>query len=86
MTYKSANFGASLLSREFHDSTRYNSSPNAVATTWLVSFDQIRKSDPAAAHLLSFISQIEAKAIPQSILPGLESEEQMVNAVGTLCG
>ncbi|RYP47089.1 hypothetical protein DL768_006816 [Monosporascus sp. mg162] len=67
----------SLMSREFYDNTRYKGSQNAVATTWLVSFDQIRKSDSAAANLLSFISLIEPKAIPRSVLPSLESEEQM---------
>jgi tetratricopeptide (TPR) repeat protein len=74
------------MSREFHDSTRYPGSQNAVATTWLVSFDQIRRTDETAAELLSFISQIEPKAIPRSILPRLESEEKMVHAIGTLCG
>ncbi|RYP42951.1 hypothetical protein DL770_011993 [Monosporascus sp. CRB-9-2] len=68
----------SLISREFYDNTRYKGSQNAVATTWLVSFDQIHKSDSAAANLLSFISCIEPKAIPRSILPNLGSEEQMV--------
>jgi hypothetical protein len=67
------------MSREFHDST-------PVATTWLVSFDQIRKTDEPAAELLSFISQIEPKAIPRSILPRPESEEKIVHAIGTLCG
>lgn len=75
-----------LMSREFHDSTRYKGSQNAVATTWLVSFDRIRKSDNAAAILLSFMSCIDPKAIPRSILPDLESEEQMMHAIGTLCG
>ncbi len=75
----------SLMSRQFHDSTRYRGSQSAVATTWLVSFDQIRKSDSAAADLLSFMSRIEPKAIPRSILPGPESEEQMEHAIGTLC-
>jgi hypothetical protein len=74
------------MSREFHDSTRYPGSQNAVATTWLVSFDQIRRTDEPAAELLSFISQIEPKAIPRSILPRPESEEKMVHAIGTLCG
>ncbi|KAB5515676.1 hypothetical protein GE09DRAFT_979454, partial [Coniochaeta sp. 2T2.1] len=74
------------MSREFHDSTRYPGSHNAVATTWLVSFDQIRRTDGPAAELLSFISQIEPKAIPRSILPRPESEEKMVHAIGTLCG
>ena len=76
----------SLMSREFYDGTRYRGSQNAVATTWLVSFDQIRKSDSAAADLLAFLSCIEPKEIPQSILPRFELEEQMVHAVGTLCG
>jgi tetratricopeptide (TPR) repeat protein len=77
---------ASLMSREFYDSTRYRGSQNAVATTWLVSFDQIRKSDSFAADLLSFLPYIEPKAIPQSILPLPEVEELMVHAIGTLCG
>ena len=74
-----------LMSKEFRDNTRYPGSQNAVATTWLVSFDQIRKIDNTAANLLSFISCIEPKGIPQSLLPGSESTEQLVDAIGTLC-
>ena len=60
----------SLMSREFHDSTWYRGSKNAVATTWLVSYSD-------AADLLSFMSRTEPKAIPPpSILPGLESESR----------
>ena len=75
----------SLMSKEFRDNTRYPGSHNAVATTWLVSFDQIRKSDNAAADLLSFISCIEPKGIPQSLLPDCGSREQLIDAIGTLC-
>ncbi|KAI3326403.1 P-loop containing nucleoside triphosphate hydrolase protein [Xylariaceae sp. AK1471] len=75
----------SLMSREFHDNTRYRESQNAVATAWLVSFDQIRRSDSTAAELLSFVSCIEPKAIPQSILPGPPVEEEMEHAIGVLC-
>ena len=74
----------SLLSREFRDETRYRNSKNSVATTWLVSFDQIRRSDPIAADLLSFMSCIESKGIPRSILPSVKPEEHMVHAIGTL--
>jgi tetratricopeptide (TPR) repeat protein len=74
-----------LLSREFRDSTRYEESRHAVATTWLVSFERIRNSDSGAAELLAFLSCIEPKAVPRSILPTLKPE-QMVHAVGTLCG
>ncbi|KAI0549182.1 hypothetical protein F4679DRAFT_584757 [Xylaria curta] len=75
-----------LMSREFHDNTRYQGSQNAVATTWLVSFDHIRRSDSNAAKLLSFVSFIEPKAIPQTILPGPRVEEEMEHAIGVLCG
>ncbi|OAG43855.1 hypothetical protein AYO21_02082 [Fonsecaea monophora] len=73
-----------LMSREFHDSTRPRGSRHAVATTWLVSFHQIRQSDPAAADLLMFLSCIDPKAVPQSILPLFPTEEAMVFALGTL--
>ena len=77
-----------LLSREFQDNTRYPGSSNAVAATWLVSFEQIKnsKDHAPAADLLSFISFIEPKAIPRSIFPQLGSEEEMEFAIGTLTG
>ena len=51
-----------------------------------MSFEQIRISDRVAAELLSFVSRIEPKAIPQSLLPRKgRSAEEMENAVGTLC-
>ncbi|CEJ62356.1 hypothetical protein PMG11_10857 [Penicillium brasilianum] len=74
-----------LASRNFHDSTRYPKIPNAVTTTWLISFNQIRGSDPSAIDLLEFMSFLEPKAIPRSILPTLDSEEEMDFAIGTLC-
>ncbi|MCJ1314084.1 hypothetical protein MMC25_007764 [Agyrium rufum] len=75
-----------LLSREFHDNTRYRASQNAVASTWLLSFDQIHATDNHASSLLSFISCIKPKAIPHSILPKASSNENLEHAVGTLCG
>ncbi|KIX99702.1 uncharacterized protein Z520_04338 [Fonsecaea multimorphosa CBS 102226] len=73
-----------LMSREFRDSTRFEGSRHAVATTWLVSFYHIRQSYPDAADLLTFLSCIEPKAIPRSILPLFSSEEAMLFALGTL--
>jgi tetratricopeptide (TPR) repeat protein len=75
----------SLLSENFRDNTRYKNADNAVAKTWLVSFNQIRDQHPAAADLLSFMSCIEPKAIPHSILPSLWPEELMIRAIGMLC-
>jgi hypothetical protein len=72
-----------LMSKEFRDNTRYKGTANAVATTWVVSFSQIRERDAAAADLLAFMSCVEWKAIPRSLLlGGLQVEE----AIGTLCG
>ncbi|PVH94209.1 kinesin light chain [Periconia macrospinosa] len=75
-----------LMSREFRDETRYEGSANAVATTWVVSFSQIRTRDAVAAELLLFLSCIEWKAIPRSILPAAKSEVRMDEAINTLCG
>jgi tetratricopeptide (TPR) repeat protein len=75
-----------LMSREFRDDTRYKGSANAVATTWVVSFSQIRERDAAAADLLAFMSCVEWKAIPRSLLPRAQVEWQMEEAIGTLCG
>ncbi|EFQ25647.1 phosphorylase superfamily protein [Colletotrichum graminicola M1.001] len=75
----------STLSREFDDRTRYPKSRNAIATTWLVSFDQIKQTDSYATELLFFISLIEPKSIPRSILYCSGSEDDMEYAIGTLC-
>jgi hypothetical protein len=75
-----------LMSRDSRDDTWYKGSANAVATTWVVSFSQIRKRDAAAANLLAFISCVEWKAIPRLLLPEAKSEGEMEEAIGTLCG
>ncbi|KAI1298371.1 acyl transferase/acyl hydrolase/lysophospholipase [Xylaria venustula] len=75
-----------LMSWEFFDKDRYEGSQNAVALTWHVSFNQVCDLDPTAADLLRFISRIESKAIPRSILPNEESEIRLITAIGTLLG
>ncbi|KAI0403728.1 acyl transferase/acyl hydrolase/lysophospholipase [Xylaria palmicola] len=75
-----------LMSTKFHDKTQYQDSQKAVATTWLVSFEQIQKNHPTAADLLSFISCIEPKAIPRSLLPRLGSKAITETAIGILSG
>jgi hypothetical protein len=58
-----------LLSEEFQDLGRYRNIKNPVATTWLISFEQIRRRDALAADYLSFMCCIDPKDIPQSLLP-----------------
>jgi tetratricopeptide (TPR) repeat protein len=76
----------SLVSEEFRDDTRYEGSANAMATTWIVSFSQLRERHAVAADLLRFMSCVEWKAIPRSLLPEAQSEGEMEKAIGTLCG
>jgi tetratricopeptide (TPR) repeat protein len=75
-----------LLRKEFQDNTRYKESANAVATTWVVSFNQIQERHRPAADLLAFMSCIEWKAIPRSLLPPAQSEVDMEDSIGILCG
>ncbi|KAF1809666.1 HET-domain-containing protein [Eremomyces bilateralis CBS 781.70] len=73
-----------LLSEEFEDDGRYRDIKNPVATTWLISFDQIRRRDRLAADYLSFMACVEPKDIPQSLLPPGASRKKEVEAIGTL--
>ncbi|KAH7471767.1 hypothetical protein FOMA001_g13759 [Fusarium oxysporum f. sp. matthiolae] len=75
-----------LLSAEFQDDTRYEQSQDPVATTWFISFNQIRKADELASCILMFLAFVEPKAVPQSMLPEGESKQQLIRAIGTLCG
>ncbi|KXJ85220.1 hypothetical protein Micbo1qcDRAFT_103222, partial [Microdochium bolleyi] len=72
------------MSEEYRDDTGYEGSQKTIATTWLVSFNQIWNTDPAAARLLCCLSCVEAKGIPQSLLQ-LGSAQQLATAIGTLC-
>jgi hypothetical protein len=73
-----------LLSEEFEDDGRYDNIKNPVATTWLISFEQIRYRDALAADYLSFMACIDAKDIPQSLLPAGASRKKEIDAIGTL--
>jgi tetratricopeptide (TPR) repeat protein len=73
-----------LLSEEFEDDGRYSNVKNPVATTWLISFEQIRRRDPLAADYLSFMACAEPKDIPQSLLPPGPTRKKEIDAIGTL--
>lgn len=75
-----------LMSEALPDNTRYPGLQNAIATTWLVSFEQIKKTNSTASTILSFISCIEPKAIPHSLFPKVSSNVAMNSAIGILCG
>ncbi|KAF2202719.1 kinase subdomain-containing protein [Delitschia confertaspora ATCC 74209] len=73
-----------LLSEKFEDEGRYRDVKNPVATTWLISFEKIRQRDPLAAEYLSFMACIEARNIPQSLLPPGPTRKKEQDAIGTL--
>lgn len=73
-----------LLSTDFEDLGRYQEVKNPIATTWLISFEQIQKHDHLAAEYLSFMACIHPKDIPQSLLPPAPSQRRQTEAIGTL--
>jgi tetratricopeptide (TPR) repeat protein len=73
-----------LLSEDFEDDRRYEDIKNPVATTWLISFQHIQRSSPLAAEYLSFMSCVDPKDIPQSLLPPAQSRKKETDALGML--
>jgi hypothetical protein len=72
-----------LLSKDFEDIRRYSDMKNPVATTWLISFQQIQDRDPLAADYMAFISCIKEQDIPLDLLPPA-SEFKKTDALGIL--
>ncbi|KAL2884914.1 putative acyl transferase acyl hydrolase lysophospholipase [Ceratocystis lukuohia] len=73
-----------LLEHGHLDDVHLDSSQGAVASTWLITFQQIRKTSLDAVNLLRFIAKVDSKAIPQTMLPGSGKEKLMVDAIGIL--
>jgi tetratricopeptide (TPR) repeat protein len=73
-----------LLSENFQDKWRYKDIQNPVATTWLISFQQIQHLDELAADYLSFMACINPRNIPQSFLPQSTSKKKRTDAIGLL--
>ncbi|KAI1317055.1 kinesin light chain 3 [Xylariaceae sp. FL0255] len=75
-----------MLSEEFEDLHRYRShakNQNPVATTWLISFENILQYDPQAADYLKFICFLAEKDVPLSLLP-VAPKIEVKKAVSTL--
>jgi post-segregation antitoxin (ccd killing protein) len=73
-----------LLTEQFEDDARYADMKNPVATTWLISFQQIRARDPLAADYLFFMACVDHKDIPQFLLPPGPSRKKEMDSIGTL--
>jgi tetratricopeptide (TPR) repeat protein len=77
---------AELFSRQFKDPSRYPDMDNTIATTWHISFNQIRKQRPLAAKYISFMACIDRFNIPLALLPSGGTPIQQAEAIGTLLG
>jgi tetratricopeptide (TPR) repeat protein len=57
-----------LLDEDSGDLRRDQGLPNSVIRTWQISFDQIEKTSPRSAELLSLIAMFDRQGIPESLL------------------
>ena len=73
-----------LLSDNFEDEGRHALSQNSIATTWSVSFEYVKKHDPQAVDLLSFISMLANGGVPEFLLPHGTDPVKFEKAIGTL--
>lgn len=74
----------SLLSKDFNDRGRYKVARNPIATTWLISFDQISRDDMLAARYLKIMSLVAEKNIPENLIPSHTDQLERTEAIGTL--
>ncbi|KAK8029005.1 hypothetical protein PG991_006061 [Apiospora marii] len=73
-----------VLSEDFDDQDRYKAIKNPIITTWLISFEHIRRDNLLAVEYLQYCCFLAAKDIPISLLPRQENELERDKAIGTL--
>ncbi|KAM0471568.1 hypothetical protein ACHAPX_009224 [Trichoderma viride] len=73
-----------LLSKDFEDRGRYRGIENAVAATWLISFEQISRDYPLAIQYLRSMCFLAEKEIPASLLWTTDDELEAGEAIGAL--
>ncbi|KFX90997.1 hypothetical protein V490_06147 [Pseudogymnoascus sp. VKM F-3557] len=73
-----------LSNQEIRDIRRDSSGSSAVITTWHISFEQIQKTKPEAAELLSLMAMFDRQGIPESILYDGRDKLRFEDAVAPL--
>ncbi|KAK5214567.1 hypothetical protein LTR72_012261 [Exophiala xenobiotica] len=73
-----------LLSHESEYQGRYPGMNNAIATTWLISFNHILRDRPRAADILRMVCFMVDKDIPSSLFVQGDDELEVDEAMGTL--
>jgi tetratricopeptide (TPR) repeat protein len=83
--YKSSEKDAmDLLSKEFEDQSRHRETENPIATTWYITFEQIRKHNEESVRLLSFMACMANNDIPEMLLPHSNGKLKRAEVIGTL--
>jgi tetratricopeptide (TPR) repeat protein len=74
-----------ILHYAFESEGRDSGIPNAVAISWMLSFDQIREALPRAAEILSLMAFFDRQSIPESLLKDQdETRFSFETAIGKL--
>ena len=73
-----------LLNSNHADLRRDAEVPNAVITSWQLSFDHVRETYPKAADLLSLMSFFNRQAIPQFLVQGGYDDLAFCEVIGRL--
>ena len=81
---KSQDNKTTLLNSNHADLRRDGEVPNAVITSWQLSFDHVRVTYPKAADLLSLMSFFNRQAIPQFLVQGGYDDLAFCEVIGPL--
>ena len=81
---KSQDNQTTLLNANHADLRRDGEVPNAVITSWQLSFDHIRTAYPRAADLLSLMAIFNRQAIPQFLVQGDSDDLAFCEVIGPL--
>lgn len=73
-----------ILSEDFEVHGRYKTMKNSIAATWLISLNQLTRTNPVAIDYLSFMACLFSHNISQSLLLPAPSKKQGLEAVGAL--
>ncbi|KAG6003639.1 hypothetical protein E4U21_001842 [Claviceps maximensis] len=73
-----------LLSSDFHHKGSDKTTKNPIVTTWLVSVDHIKYTNPLAIEYLFFMTSLSNQSIPESLLPVSSPPKQGQDAIGVL--
>lgn len=73
-----------FLDQGFEAHGRYTPAHNSFAATFIISFDQLQRSNQLAAEYLKLVSLLNEKDVPYAILPPAGEKIETIEAIGRL--